>query len=314
GTSTRVFYNNAGVLGEYAISGTGSVAMTTAPTFSGTITGGTFSGGTWNGNSVGVAYGGTGTTTQFTLGSIVFAGASGVYTQDNSNFFYDNSNHRLGIGTSTLTQALTVNGNVDIFGTGAYLSEIANAGTTGTTLNKLAKLTGAPSTAVAIGTSDTSGVVGVVVGNAGTTGNAQIAVGGIANCVFENATVAGDYVQPGTSTAGACHDAGSTFPTSGQVIGRVLATGSAGTYAVKLFGDEILATSAGGSGNINTAISTSATNGGACSNLGQLGKDGSGHLYVCDSSPSTVSGGDCTSTGAGALTFDSSGNTYLCLQ
>ena len=33
GTSTRVMYNNAGVVGEYAISGTGSVAMTNSPTF-----------------------------------------------------------------------------------------------------------------------------------------------------------------------------------------------------------------------------------------------------------------------------------------
>lgn len=33
GTTTRVLYDNAGVLGEYAISGTGSVAMTNGPTF-----------------------------------------------------------------------------------------------------------------------------------------------------------------------------------------------------------------------------------------------------------------------------------------
>jgi hypothetical protein len=33
GTTTRVLYDNAGVLGEYAISGTGSVAMTDSPTF-----------------------------------------------------------------------------------------------------------------------------------------------------------------------------------------------------------------------------------------------------------------------------------------
>jgi hypothetical protein len=33
GTTTRVLYDNAGVLGEYAISGTGSVAMTTSPIF-----------------------------------------------------------------------------------------------------------------------------------------------------------------------------------------------------------------------------------------------------------------------------------------
>lgn len=33
GTTTRVLYNNAGVVGEYSISGTGSVAMTNSPSF-----------------------------------------------------------------------------------------------------------------------------------------------------------------------------------------------------------------------------------------------------------------------------------------
>jgi len=33
GTTTRILYNNAGVAGEYSISGTGSVAMTTSPSF-----------------------------------------------------------------------------------------------------------------------------------------------------------------------------------------------------------------------------------------------------------------------------------------
>lgn len=36
GTTTRVLFNNGAVLGEYAISGTGSVAMTASPTFTGT--------------------------------------------------------------------------------------------------------------------------------------------------------------------------------------------------------------------------------------------------------------------------------------
>lgn len=51
--------------------------------------------------TIGVAYGGTGTSTQFTAGSVVFAGASGVYSQSNANLFWDNSNNRLGIGTSS---------------------------------------------------------------------------------------------------------------------------------------------------------------------------------------------------------------------
>lgn len=55
-----------------------------------------------------VTNGGTGTATAFTLGSVVFAGTSGVYTQDNSNFFWDNTNKRLGIGTTTPTFDLDV--------------------------------------------------------------------------------------------------------------------------------------------------------------------------------------------------------------
>lgn len=48
-----------------------------------------------------VANGGTGTSTTFTAGSIVYAGASGVYSQNNAGFFWDNTNQRLGIGTAS---------------------------------------------------------------------------------------------------------------------------------------------------------------------------------------------------------------------
>jgi hypothetical protein len=57
-----------------------------------------------------VANGGTGTTTAFTTGSVVFAGASGIYTQDNANFFWDDTNNRLGIGTTSPTAVLTASG------------------------------------------------------------------------------------------------------------------------------------------------------------------------------------------------------------
>src|SRR5438445_3340869 len=47
--------------------------------------------------------------TAFTQGSVVFAGAAGVFTQDNANFFWDNTNKRLGIGVVP-TAALHVQG------------------------------------------------------------------------------------------------------------------------------------------------------------------------------------------------------------
>lgn len=55
-----------------------------------------------------VGNGGTGTATQFTTGSIVFTGASGVYSQNNGNLFWDNSNNRLGIGTASPSTRLEV--------------------------------------------------------------------------------------------------------------------------------------------------------------------------------------------------------------
>jgi hypothetical protein len=55
-----------------------------------------------------VANGGTGTATAFTSGSVVFAGASGVYSQDNSNLFWDDTNNRLGVRTATPAVSLAV--------------------------------------------------------------------------------------------------------------------------------------------------------------------------------------------------------------
>ncbi len=51
-------------------------------------------------------------TTALTTGSVGFIGASGALTQDNANFFWDNSNKRLGINTNVPTTAL------DVFGSG----------------------------------------------------------------------------------------------------------------------------------------------------------------------------------------------------
>ena len=147
-----------------------------------------------------------------------------------------------GNGTSALAvSALTDNGtvvssseNIDAIGNG-YLTEIANDGTTGTTVHQLAKLTtlGYALTPTTVGDSD--GMIGIVVGElaGGTTGvitgNAQIAIDGQATCTFENATTKGDFVTIGTTTAGDCRDAGATRPSASQTIGRVITSGSSGT-------------------------------------------------------------------------------------
>jgi len=136
------------------------------------------------------------------------------------------------ITTPTISGAL--GGNLDLGGNAAVV-EITNDTTTGTAANELAKLTGATSAAIKAATTDSSGVIGIVVAGAGTSGKAQIANEGQASCAFDGTTIAGDYVQISSSVAGDCHDAGSSLPSNGQIIGRVLTTnGSAGTYAVLL--------------------------------------------------------------------------------
>jgi hypothetical protein len=54
--------------------------------------------------------GSTLTLTPMTSGSVLFAGASGVVSQNNSNLYYNNSNNELGVGTNTPGHKLDVNG------------------------------------------------------------------------------------------------------------------------------------------------------------------------------------------------------------
>ena len=103
-----------------SVSGTGTVnglTLTGTVTTSGSLVlGGTLSVDLGTGDVTGtlpVARGGTGTGTAFTTGSIVFAGASGVYSQNNNQLFWDNSNTRLGIGTTSPGSKLTVAGVIE---------------------------------------------------------------------------------------------------------------------------------------------------------------------------------------------------------
>ncbi len=61
-----------------------------------------------------ITKGGTGTNTSFATGSIVFAGASGNYSQNNAQLFFNNTNNRLGIGTNIPDANLHINGSLKI--------------------------------------------------------------------------------------------------------------------------------------------------------------------------------------------------------
>jgi hypothetical protein len=148
----------------------------------------------------------------------------------------------------------------------ALVSEFPN-NTAGTTANYLVTLiasTGASpvSQVETASSSQVSGVEGICTNGCGTSGTAQIAREGIATCAFDGNTTANDYVQS-SSTAGKCHDAGSSYPSNGtQVLGRVLSTqtSGAGNYAMVLYDGIVplglpLAAASGGTG-LNSSSST----------------------------------------------------------
>ncbi|MCC7436249.1 hypothetical protein IT402_00005, partial [Candidatus Nomurabacteria bacterium] len=83
GTNTRVLYNNSGVVGEYTISGSGSVAMTTSPTFV-TPTLGAATATSINGNT-------------FTTGTYTLTGAAG------KTLTFNNSITLAGTDSTTMT-------------------------------------------------------------------------------------------------------------------------------------------------------------------------------------------------------------------
>ena len=145
--------------------------------------------------------------------------------------------------TSPSITGLTIGGVSVATGNPTNFQNFTN-GAAGTTLNLLAKLvpSGAGSTAVSTATTDTGGVVGVVIAGAGTTGLNMVQVSGQVLCTFDAGTTVEDYVQISSTTIGNCHDTGSTtYPSSGgQVIGRVLTTNAgAGNYLIELFPPEI---------------------------------------------------------------------------
>ena len=127
-----------------------------------------------------------------------------------------------------------------------YAIQIPNDTVTGTTLNKLAKLSGGK--AIRAGTGDTGDAVGICIAGCGTSGSATIAVMGTTQCVFDAGTTTGNYIKNSGSVAGNCADAGASIPAGIGVYGQVKSTnGGGGTYDVLLGTAEVMgAAQAGG--------------------------------------------------------------------
>lgn len=201
-------------------------------------------------------------------------------------------------GTAFSQVALVTGSNGLDLQQNALLIEVANSSTL-PVANELVILTGAPSQATQALTTSTTGVVGICLVNCNVSGGtAVIATAGVAACIFDNATTAGDYVQASNSANGKCDDTTSTtYPTNGrQVIGRVLSSNSLSStprniiiYSAETTPPALLASAAGGTVLGNTGSSAAAV---SATNAPVLGVSSSG------GSPTT-----------GTLTFNNSANT-----
>lgn len=119
----------------------------------------------------------------FTAGSVVFQGASGL-AQDNANFFYDVTNHRLGIGTTSPSSLLHVVG-----------SQPAAVGGAGTAATQVIQITGGKG-------GNTTGTTGQTAGS-GAAVNVTAGLGGDAPSGSTNANGANITLQGGAPGAGA---------------------------------------------------------------------------------------------------------------
>ena len=266
-----------------------------------------------------VANGGTGTATAFTAGSVVFAGASGVYSQDNADLFWDSANNDLhvrasvvaggldgtaGIGTVRGTDRIAgetnqVGGDLHISGGrstgsangGGILLRVAPAGVAGTALNSLA-------TRMSVSTAGTT-VIGNLSQNSG-------AVALTANAASSITTSAGGLTL---TAAGA-----STWSTS---AGALTLTGAGGAYLNAAYGtgtgvtiDAALNSAVDGVGGevtIRGGQGTDAGNGGAVTiNGGAAGATGIiGDVLIGTNGSGTVKIGSGGRVGVNMVTLSS---------
>lgn len=157
----------------------------------------------------------------FTTGSVIFAGASGALAQDNSNFFFDDTNFRLGIGTATPSQSIDTTGSIRTRALGAGVVH--------------SDATGLLTSSAVVLTSDVSGILPVANGgtNSSTTlNNSRIMVSAGGSIVEAAALTNGQLLigSTGAAPVAATLTAGTGVSiTNGAGTITINATGSGGT-------------------------------------------------------------------------------------
>lgn len=187
---------------------------------------------------------------------------------------------------------------------------LANNTSVGTVINQPAALLTSTSTVTkAQGGSFANNVLGIVTGNAGTSGNATIAIAGKVNCTFTSTAAPGQYAGIDTSN-GKCNNAGFTPPAFIQVIGKIISgSGTTGLVEIAPYIPSIssvlspLATN--GSGQLQIPFTLGAVAFGGA--FGILGKDANAFFFD-DTNGLLGVGGTSFLTNPPVATVDAIGN------
>lgn len=215
----------------------GAVTVTAGTNITITQSGQDFSFASTGGMSIG------GTVTSGTTGSVLFIGAGPVLAQDNAKFFWDDTNFRLGIGTSSPGASIDTTGAIIAGGNLTFRKDFAPTISQSTATTTPSDLTIIPATA----------------GSSGTNGS---------NLVLNGGTYGG-----GLSNGGGVNITGGTGLTGGTVA--ILGGGGLGGGAVTIAGNSGASGAAGGSISISGGASSSSGAGGTVTINGGASTSGS---------------------------------------
>ena len=319
GTNGYVEYNNGGVLGEIATTGSGNIVRATSPTItSPTLVApalGTVASGVWNGTTIGYAYGGTGLTALGTANQCLTTN-SGVTAMTWAACTAGANN--LIIGTTTITSGTP--GDIEYNNSGV-LGELATTGSgrvvLATSPTLVTPALGTPSALVLTNATllPISGITGLGTGVGTALADNAGATGGFA--AISGTLTPGDCVTVGVGptiadAGGACTTGGGGGTVSSGTAGQVTYYASSGTTVVGATTGTGVITAIGNNVNasgglLTTAITTlgSLTSASTLATIGTIGTGvwhGTvvGYLYGGTGLSALGTSNQCLTTNSGA--------------
>ena len=217
----------------------------------------------WGTVSGGASIGGT--VTGGTTGSVLFVGASSALAQDNANFFWDDTNNRLGIGTNSPANTLDINGTARVQNNVTVRRDV-----NGTTALSVENTTNGTASVAVIGvTSDGSAALNVGKYSTTTTATKIIAArdGYIYNITAGDIAILNDVATGKIKFAsGGVSTAQMTLTAAGRLL---LGTTTEGTFLLdvngnsRITGNFEITNSVGASGFVNAQITNTNSAGAA---------------------------------------------------